>query len=326
MRLLKVILVVVMFLSFVVAPLAKADDKQVTAEDKGKNCCVMESKEDYSLMDAGTAQLLYAWLLKGSYDRVGKVPYCASGKDHDAGLCYDKCPAGFKGVGPVCWQQCEEGYKDDGATCRRDANIFGKDSYGRGAGYAEWHKKKCEKEEGRSCEKYGALYYPTCRDGYDNEGCCICRQKSCPEGYNDDGATCRRDVHIYAKKSQGRGAGTPPKTCGADKGYTDLSEGMCYKPAQYCHDCLGSHCIRTATDCGMCKASKAYVGGTPMPFEDKMHQICATSQAYADSCAKDRSWASNKSNDRFDLSTGTFACRGKNLVILDDNGYIVKDK
>ena len=28
---------------------------------------------------------------------------CAENQDMDAGLCYDKCKNGYKGVGPVCW-------------------------------------------------------------------------------------------------------------------------------------------------------------------------------------------------------------------------------
>ena len=29
---------------------------------------------------------------------------CPEGKQKDAGLCYNPCPEGFKGVGPVCWK------------------------------------------------------------------------------------------------------------------------------------------------------------------------------------------------------------------------------
>jgi len=159
---------------------------------------------------------------------VGKVPNCAPGQDKDAGLCYKKCPAGYNGVGPVCWGTCKEGYTNDGATCRRNAHIFGKKSYGRGAGYAIWSKGKCNdahKDVG-GCEKYGAIYYPKCKAGYKNVGCCICRETTCPSGYHDDGATCRRDVHIYGKPSQGRGVGTVPKTCPSDRPV--FQAGLCY--------------------------------------------------------------------------------------------------
>ena len=29
---------------------------------------------------------------------------CPDGKQLDAGLCYNPCPEGYKGVGPVCWK------------------------------------------------------------------------------------------------------------------------------------------------------------------------------------------------------------------------------
>ena len=49
-----------------------------------------------------------------------------------------------------------------------------KRSYGRGAGNAK--NSKCEKKHGRGkCEKNGRRWYPKCREGYYNVGCCICR-------------------------------------------------------------------------------------------------------------------------------------------------------
>ena len=52
--------------------------------------------------------------------------------DLDAGLCYEKCRAGFRGVGPVCWaitenigigrpiglEPCPDGWSNDGLICR----------------------------------------------------------------------------------------------------------------------------------------------------------------------------------------------------------------
>lgn len=52
--------------------------------------------------------------------------------DLDAGLCYEKCRPGFKGVGPVCWaitknigigkpvglEPCPDGWANDGLICR----------------------------------------------------------------------------------------------------------------------------------------------------------------------------------------------------------------
>jgi hypothetical protein len=53
-------------------------------------------------------------------------------------------------------------------------------------------------------EKYGALCYPQCDDGYESVGCCICRQKGCPPEFKDDGvATCIKPAPY------GRGVGYP---------------------------------------------------------------------------------------------------------------------
>lgn len=99
---------------------------------------------------------------------------CPTGMKNENGLCYTPCAAGYKGEGPVCWQicasdftdtgafcqrdskivkantsscpwynkcglgsscsKCPSGYSNDGCTCRRDAYIYAKKTYGRGAG------------------------------------------------------------------------------------------------------------------------------------------------------------------------------------------------
>jgi cytochrome c556 len=45
---------------------------------------------------------------KSTYGRgAGSVPQtCGAGQELDAGLCYGRCAAGFRGVGPVCWESC----------------------------------------------------------------------------------------------------------------------------------------------------------------------------------------------------------------------------
>jgi hypothetical protein len=54
---------------------------------------------------------------------------CEANEEEDAGLCYDKCDKGYKGVGPVCWansndvgvgqlKECPAGWTNDGLTCR----------------------------------------------------------------------------------------------------------------------------------------------------------------------------------------------------------------
>ena len=75
---------------------------------------------------------------KNTYGRGagGPVTVCPAGLERNGALCYPRCAAGFVGNGPVCFQRCPAGYRDDGATCRKDAIIFAKASYGRGAGDA----------------------------------------------------------------------------------------------------------------------------------------------------------------------------------------------
>ena len=69
---------------------------------------------------------------KKSYGRgVGTIPSCSGSEDYDAGLCYPKCGSGYTGVGPVCWQDCPPGYIDDGAFCRKNAHVYGKETYTR---------------------------------------------------------------------------------------------------------------------------------------------------------------------------------------------------
>lgn len=65
---------------------------------------------------------------------------CPGGTEQDGALCYPHCRHGYNGVGPVCWQNCPGGFRDDGAFCGKPS------SYGRGAGYVIWDKKKCERK------------------------------------------------------------------------------------------------------------------------------------------------------------------------------------
>src|SRR5262249_20507959 len=59
--------------------------------------------------------------LPASYGRgAGEPLRCADNEETDAGLCYAKCQAGYKGVGPVCWQEaCPAGFRDDGTFCAK---------------------------------------------------------------------------------------------------------------------------------------------------------------------------------------------------------------
>jgi len=114
------------------------------------------------------------WKWKDSYGNGWGEPLqiCRSGKVQIGQLCYDRCPSGYyrrKGTFD-CWQYCPRGFRDDGNYCR-------KAEYGRGIGYAWWNWDDCERDHG-SCERWGAIYYPKCKWGYENFGCCICRPKS----------------------------------------------------------------------------------------------------------------------------------------------------
>ena len=40
---------------------------------------------------------------------------CPSGKEYQAGLCYDPCETGYHGVGPVCWSDTPSGWVNCGA-------------------------------------------------------------------------------------------------------------------------------------------------------------------------------------------------------------------
>jgi hypothetical protein len=163
-----------------------------------------------------------------------RPPICAPGKeiviktgtivatgnevqDKEGLLCYPPCPSGFKGVGPVCWKQCPSGYHDDGAVCRKDAHIFGKDSYERGVGIVKKDAQHTSYEVG--------LWYVPCKKDY--SGAATRCYQQCPSGYRDDGATCRRDVHILGKQTVTRGVGTLPTICPFD--YYKNSFGSCYR-------------------------------------------------------------------------------------------------
>ncbi len=78
-------------------------------------------------------------------------------------------------------------------------------------------------------EQSGALCYPKCEDGFYGDGpICV---KRCPAGYTDDIAFCRKDAHIFAKASYGRGGGSP-LTCAANQ---EGQGGLCYPR------CIASH-------------------------------------------------------------------------------------
>ncbi len=64
---------------------------------------------------------------KNSYVQAPITPNCGTGKDYDAGLCYDTCKTGYNGIGPVCWGTCPAVMGTDcGAMCGKDQGECGK--------------------------------------------------------------------------------------------------------------------------------------------------------------------------------------------------------
>jgi hypothetical protein len=130
------------------------------------------------IVSTGFAEQEFCW--RDSETRgVGKVPSaCQAGREHIGLLCYSNCGPNMQRVGFDCHSTCPAGMRDDGLFCRAA-------EYGRGAGYpwkfgdplnGDKQRERCEADSGRgNCEKDGLIYYPKCRPGYAQVGCCICR-------------------------------------------------------------------------------------------------------------------------------------------------------
>ncbi len=213
-----------------------------------------------------TASQLSPYCYKKSYGRgAGETLGCAAGLDKNGQLCYPKCQDGYGGAGPVCYSNCPSGFNDIGALCQKPA------SYGRGAGYAlhfgefslDGAKQRCEKDNAPGCEQNGLLYYPKCKANFHAVGCCVC-SPDCPGGLTDTGTDC-------AKKSYGRGAGSPITTCanGLEKSgllcYPKCKSGfygegpVCYQncPASQPEACAAGCAIDKST-CGVTTAVMVY--------------------------------------------------------------------
>lgn len=123
---------------------------------------------------------------------------------------YPKCRSGFSGNGPVCWQtSCPSGYADDGALCRKiDVGIK----------KTVFDRYSCNSDE----ELNGAVCYPKCPAGTTGNGP-MCWKNSCPDGYTDDGATCRKDGKGITKTVFDR------YSCRHDE---ELNGALCYPKCQ----------------------------------------------------------------------------------------------
>lgn len=168
-------------------------------------------------------KLLYGGTDVGVMMPSGSIwkPACPNGWVMDSpGVCYSKCPDGYRGVGPSCFPFCPEGWTDAGITCTPP-------SYGRGVGYADppstytrsskgrngyswdpWaqrHKPepppdrnmsngydRCRYDFGENACEEGSpgIFYPKCETGWEGIGP-ICWER-CRTGYGQAGLICSR--------------------------------------------------------------------------------------------------------------------------------------
>ncbi|CBL44897.1 hypothetical protein HDN1F_13140 [gamma proteobacterium HdN1] len=165
---------------------------------------------------------------------------CDSSQDYDAGLCYQKCPAGYNGVGPVCWKvdasyergvgtvptlcaagqemdaglcypKCSAGYHGVGPVCWSDLP----ESYGRGVGVIpNVFTGACP--AGKGDKQAGLCYTP------------------CNAGYHGVSPVCWLDNASY-----GRGVGVSPNACDAGQ---ELDAGLCYTTCNAGYHGVGPVC------------------------------------------------------------------------------------
>jgi hypothetical protein len=148
------------------------------------------------------------------------------------------CPSGtekgqFASWLPVCYKKngqtlkdCPEGWRNDGLYCRLP-------EYGRGFGH--WKEAGCvesslAKSSKKGCQKNLLIWYPVCKQNYDNFGCCICR----PTTVTD--ATCVKEFGAKSHRIMGSSCyrtidwtALEPHYAGCEEHVPDLNAGLCYK-------------------------------------------------------------------------------------------------
>jgi hypothetical protein len=139
-------------------------------------------------------------------------------------MCFPKCRPGFSDFIDYCYQICPEGFETEGSFCRKPA------SYGRGGGYI--FKEECEQETSYSCERNLLLFYPKCKEGYHNVGCCIC-SKDCPAEMTDIGVSCYK--HIYRRNGE-----QISKECRSNE---DTYHKRCYRKCKDGYFGIGPVCL-----------------------------------------------------------------------------------
>lgn len=87
--------------------------------------CLQNCPSGYANHPLSCYKNLLKWFFKKSYGRgVGTIPTSCGNRDYDAGLCYNKCKAGYNGVGPVCWKTCTGNASTDcGAACATNTDV-----------------------------------------------------------------------------------------------------------------------------------------------------------------------------------------------------------
>jgi len=207
----------------IAAEIAKEELKQAFLEQEEIDDVIegepLGSPEDFYPENGRSLQSAYAdFCWKDSYGRGVGTPV-------------DTCPSGLEKVGALCYRPCPSDYSRFGIDCHNN-----KSTYGRGGGYAVWHKKKCNKKHSQGCEKCLAMYYPKCRSGYHPSGCNLCRPNS----------------EIIA--------GSAPKllTCSSSKEY---DAGLCYNKCRSGYNGVGPVCWAKVphgwVDCALGAASSS---------------------------------------------------------------------
>ena len=192
--------------------------------------------------------------LKDSYGNGAGFPLNSCGeKEMEAGLCYNKCKEGYKGVGPVCWKSCPAGWKDTGVACL-------KDSYGNGAGEPLNYCGDKEMDAG--------LCYNKCPGGYKGVGP-VC-WATCPAGWKDIGVACEKD-------SYANGSGRLPTVCPNNQ---DFIDGKCYDKCPAGFERKGTSCFSkcpegfTDTDTGCVKQQPLFAKMVCMPNQQLIDGVC----------------------------------------------------
>jgi len=215
----------------IIAPLSQSDTQLVINWIARQ---VADSRQDYCY--------------RQSHGRgVGKpLSTCNANEEKNGLLCYPKCESGYAGAGPVCWEECPSGYTNTGAFCTRPAvtehltvdHPHCPEGF-HNTGVSCYNPKKLKSE---------SLSHAECSPGLHKKGE-LC-YSDCQPGFTNTGVSCYRGPDTIAKKSRGRGAGSPMK-CSAGE---QEDAGLCYSSCQANFHGVGPVCWQNCpggrTDCG----------------------------------------------------------------------------